>query len=75
MAWLLSILGAVGGFFKAVPDLIRQWFYRQAKSAGRSEAELEQARQEIENAKRSGEIVAENRDPESTADRLRDGSF
>ena len=64
---VVAILAALGGGI--------MWFYDSAYSAGKKSAKLAQAQKEIDDAKRAGEILGEQRTPEDTESSLNNGTF
>ena len=64
---ILAVLGAVGMGFV--------WFYNNAYSAGKKSAKLAQAEKELEDAKRAGQIMGEQRTTQDTESSLNNGTF
>jgi len=64
----------VGGVIAIFVALL--WLYgRTSKEEGRQEVIAKVNKEEVENAKKTGEIMAEHRSDDDTARRLRDGGF
>jgi hypothetical protein len=51
------------------------WFYNQAYSAGKKSAKLDVAKKELENARKTGEIMGKQLPPSEIADSLDSGKF
>ena len=69
-------LGAVAAIFRALGEAIKVWHLRQAKQAGRVEAERDALAAELETTRRGHAIDAEIRrdSPDELERRLRDGA-
>jgi hypothetical protein len=68
MSVLLAILGAVSAVFKGLGILAQSLYYRRAKDAGKTEAELAVQRRANQNIRTAHEI--EDRNRAATADEL-----
>ena len=64
---VLAVLGAIAAGFV--------WFYDSAYSAGKKSAKLTQAGKEIEDAKRAGQILGEQKTQADTVSDLNNGRF
>lgn len=68
--WALAVLVAGGGLAGLAVAILRN-----AKKAGQKTAEADYEKRAAEDARATGQVMAEHRDPGDTAGRLRRGTF